>query len=194
MKVENKTKLKGFIAKTKSLLKEFAGMSDDGEEVNASSVELSDGEKLYFAEEALVVGIAVFSDEEMTTPAPDGEYTDAKEGIIVVTDGLVESITEVEAEAETDAQIIARLTTERDSALALASENETMALALGESLSELQAASSKFKTSFKPAARATDTNTPTAGASGKAKPKPTTGKLKDEVAAFKAARKEAKTK
>lgn len=194
MKVENKTKLKGLIAQTKTLLKAFAGVDDDANPV-ASSVELSDGEKLYFAEDTIAVGVAVFSDEAMTTPAPDGEYTDASEGVIVVTDNAVESITpKAEASAESDAEIIARLTTERDNALALAGENETLALALGESLQTLQAASNKFKTSFKPAARATDTNTSAASGKKKVVVEAKQGSLKEEMKAFKEARKEAAKK
>lgn len=191
MKVENKTKLKGLLLKAKSLLKEISGSSDI--EVNASSVELSDGESLYFAEEELAVGIAVFSDEEMTTPAPDGEYTDAEEGIIVVTDSLVESITPAASAEETDAEIIARLTSEVASANARADENETLALALGDSLEQLQAASSKFKSSFKPAARKETPNTPAAKPKGKQTPKAAEGSLKEQVAAFKAAKKAGKT-
>ena len=191
MKVENKTKLQGLIAKSKTLLKALAGIEDDNAEtVEASSVELSDGDQLYFAEDTLAVGVAVFADAEMTEVAEDGEYTAADESVITVVAGVVDAITEA-ASAETDAEIIARLTTERDNALALASENEVLALALGESLATLQAASSKFKSSFKPAARKEEPNK--AGViAGKKTPKATEGSLKDGVKALKAEREAAK--
>lgn len=56
----------------------------------------TDGGDLVYAEEGdLVAGTAVFTDETMTTPAPDGEYK-TEDKIIVVADGVVAEIKEIE--------------------------------------------------------------------------------------------------
>jgi hypothetical protein len=62
----------------------------------------ADAEKMvYFEGEELVAGTALFLDEEMTAPAPDGEHVLAGGLTIVVADGLVSEIKEaVEAKEE----------------------------------------------------------------------------------------------
>jgi hypothetical protein len=56
---------------------------------------------VYFEGEELVVGTALFLEEEMTTPAPDGEHVLAGGNIVVTVDGLVTEIKEVsEVEAK----------------------------------------------------------------------------------------------
>jgi len=66
------------------------GMKNEGETKNASA-ELSEGGSVYFDGD-LGVGTAVFTDETMETPAPEGEHSLADGRTIVVADGAVSEI------------------------------------------------------------------------------------------------------
>ena len=66
------------------------GMKNEGETKNASA-ELSEGGSVYFDGD-LAVGTAVFTDETMETPAPEGEHALADGRTIVVADGAVSEI------------------------------------------------------------------------------------------------------
>lgn len=200
MKIDKKTKLTGLVASSKALLNKLSAAltGEDEGAVEASSIELEGGDSLFCAEDELAVGVAVFSDAELTTPAPDNTYIASSGDTIVVAGGLVESITpKAEASAETDAQIIARLTSERDAAVALANDNEVLATGLGTQLETLQASATAFMTKYKPEARTTVTNTIKAkkvvGSNAQSRTE-TDASLKDEVAEFKAKRAEAAAK
>lgn len=102
MKAKMKTKKQSFIAKVKALLAD----------VKASSVELNDGTLLYFDSETIEVGTAVFLDEDLSNPAPDGEYTLADGTVITVVNGVVETITESALPASDVEEAIALLAEE----------------------------------------------------------------------------------
>ena len=89
---EVNSKLDAIASKLKNLFK-AQNLTEDGEpmKVKNSTATAKDGSVMYFTEEALVAGIAVFSDEAMTTPIPDGIY-EVEENEVYVTNGLVEKI------------------------------------------------------------------------------------------------------
>jgi ATP-dependent protease ClpP protease subunit len=89
---EVNSKLDAIASKLKNLFK-AQNLTEDGEpmKVKNSTATAKDGSVMYFTEEALVAGIAVFSDEAMTTPIPDGIY-EVEENEVYVTGGLVEKI------------------------------------------------------------------------------------------------------
>jgi len=70
------------------------------EEVVLAEAELADGTKIYSDAEAWEAGVNVFilNDEEEKIPVPTGEYELSDGRVVVVTDGLLDSITEAEAE------------------------------------------------------------------------------------------------
>lgn len=65
--------------------------NNDNPEIKNESVELSEGGSVYFDGE-LAEGVAVFIDETMETPAPDGEHSLADGRVLTVADGMVESV------------------------------------------------------------------------------------------------------
>ncbi len=71
------------------------GMKNEGETKNASA-ELSAGGSVYFDGD-LGVGTAVFTDETMETPAPEGEHSLADGGTIVVADAALSEINVVDS-------------------------------------------------------------------------------------------------
>lgn len=89
---EVNNKLDAIANKLKNLFK-AQNLTEEGEpmKVKNSTATAKDGSVMYFTEEALVAGIAVFSDEAMTTPIPDGIY-EVEENEVYVTNGLVEKI------------------------------------------------------------------------------------------------------
>lgn len=197
MKVEQKTKIKGATAKSSTLLgkfKAFIASGGKGSEVEivASSTKLDDESELFYAEDALAEGIAVFTDAEMTTPAPDGDYTDADGNTITVKDGLVETIVEAVVAEETPEEAVARLTSELTAANARADENEQLAVSASARLEELNTEVESFMASgYKPKARTITPNKPKAVVSKKKEEAEES--LKDKVAEFKAKQKEART-
>ena len=82
--------------------------------------ETKEGVKIYHSG-AAAVGVAVFSDEAMSTPLADGIYTTEK-NVIEVTEGSISSITDVQV--DNSAEKIANLQAEID---ALKAEKETIA-------------------------------------------------------------------
>jgi FtsZ-binding cell division protein ZapB len=86
--------------------------------VNAS-IETKEGTTLYHTGD-VAVGTAVFTDEAMATPAPDGIYT-TDANVIEIAAGLISVITDVQA--DDSAEAIAALQAEVD---ALKAEKETL--------------------------------------------------------------------
>lgn len=118
------TGIKGFLAKlTKKLFK------------NAMA-ETTDGVTVYFDADSVEVGTALFTDEEMTVPAPDGKHT-IGEKVYVVLDGVVTEVLEVEAASDVDAlnAKIAELEAALVAKDAIVNEKETL---LNETKVELQ--------------------------------------------------------
>jgi enamine deaminase RidA (YjgF/YER057c/UK114 family) len=76
-------------------------LNEDGTPIDPkknSSATASDGTIMYFSESALAVGIAVFSDEAMTIPMPDGTY-EVEMSEVTVVGGLVSQIETMDAKA-----------------------------------------------------------------------------------------------
>jgi hypothetical protein len=118
------TGIKGFLAKlTKKLFK------------NAMA-ETTDGVTVYFDADSVEVGTALFTDEEMTVPAPDGNHT-IGESTFVVLDGVVVEIIAVEETADVEAlnAKIAELEAALVAKDAIVNEKETL---LNETKVELQ--------------------------------------------------------
>jgi hypothetical protein len=120
------TGIKGFLAKlTKKLFK------------NAMA-ETTDGVTVYFDADAVEVGTALFTDEAMTVPAPDGNHT-IGEYTYVVLGGLVTEILEVEVEVAADVEALNAKIAELEAALVakdeIVNEKETL---LNETKVELQ--------------------------------------------------------
>lgn len=76
--------------------------NNETETLNAS-VELSEGGSVYFDGE-LAEGVAVFTDEVMETPAPDGEHLLADGRAITVSEGMVSAIAAASAEEPMDSE------------------------------------------------------------------------------------------
>lgn len=192
MKVEQKTKIKATTAKSSTLLGKLKALITGEETVNASSVTLEDDSELFFSGDSLAVGDAVFTDAEMTTPAPDADYKQKDGATIKVVGGLVDSITEAAAAAaETDAEIIARLTSELGAANARANENEQLAVQASASLEALTGEVDQILASgYKPKARVNNNVTLTGKkvVAKKEGDEAEKGELKDAVAEFKAKR------
>lgn len=76
-------------------------LNEDGTPIDPkknSSATASDGTIMYFSESALAVGIAVFSDEAMTIPMPDGTY-EVEMSEVTVVGGLISEMESMEAKA-----------------------------------------------------------------------------------------------
>lgn len=91
----------------------------------AASRTLDDGTVIYFEGEILAVDTAVFIDEALETPAPNGEHQLGDE-ILVVENGIVIEIKPVVEEAAEDVE-------------ALKAENETLRALLAEAQTEIKA-------------------------------------------------------
>lgn len=81
--------------KINDTLSKFKNTIED--EILNASVELSEGGSVYFDGE-LAEGVAVFVDESMETPAPDGDHLLADGRVITVADGMVSAIAAASAE------------------------------------------------------------------------------------------------
>ena len=88
--------------------------------------ETKEGAKIYHSGSA-AVGVAVFSDEAMSTPLSDGIYTTEK-NVIEVTGGLISSITDVQVDNELDALKDENINLANELAV-LKAEKETLAAA-----------------------------------------------------------------
>lgn len=94
---------------------------------------LEDGTTVYFEGDTLEIGKQVWLDEEMSTPAPDGEHTLNDGTLIMVADGVVIDIkpvveTEEEREIEIEKEEMAAVEVEivDEAKAALISENEAL--------------------------------------------------------------------
>jgi ATP-dependent protease ClpP protease subunit len=72
--------------------------TEDSDKLNMSA-ELSEGGSIYFDGE-LAEGVAVFTDEAMETPAPDGDHLLADGRVVTVAEGMVSVIAAASAEDE----------------------------------------------------------------------------------------------
>lgn len=88
--------------------------------------ETKEGVKIYHSG-AAAVGVAVFSDEAMSTPLADGIYTTEK-NVIEVTGGLISSITDVQVDNELEALKDENINLANELAV-LKAEKETLAAA-----------------------------------------------------------------
>jgi FtsZ-binding cell division protein ZapB len=82
------------------------GIKASDDEPKAGSIRLADGETIiYFDGDALETGKAVFTDEAMTTPAPEGEHA-LEDGRLMIVDsaGIVVELREIEASADEQLQ------------------------------------------------------------------------------------------
>lgn len=115
-----------------------------------AAIKTADGSTtLYNEGTMLVVGDAVFTDEAMTTPAPDGEYTLETDLIAVVAGGVVTALNPVQsnetdplkAEIETLKAQLAEKETALNEAQAKAQEADTK-------VAEVEAEFTNFKKEF----------------------------------------------
>ena len=76
--------------------------AQDVEAVELASLELEDGTVFNSEDEAVIVGsqVTVENADGESIPVPSGDYTAANGSVYVIKDGIVESITEAEAEVE----------------------------------------------------------------------------------------------
>lgn len=95
------------------------------------SVTAADGTVMYFDGDTLVEGTAVFANEEMTEPTPDGTY-EYDGNTITVTGGVVESIVVIE---EDESEEVVSLRAEND---ALKAEIESLKTSNEANLAELK--------------------------------------------------------
>lgn len=154
MNAKKKEKSTGIIASIESLIKKFKNSSEEEAVVENASVTTDDGTEVYFAEDALAEGIAVFSDADLTIALADGDYNYNDGDTFTVVDGKVSAITP-KTENETEAETIARLTNELAAANKRADDNEALVDNLTASLEEAEGVLNKVSTSWKPTARTT---------------------------------------
>ena len=113
-RINNNMDIKGFKAELTGikdmLAKAFKsmGFKEDGTKaVEAATTTLEGGTTIYYVEDTLANGIVVYSDEAMTTFAPEGSHTTAEGATFSVNaEGVVSDLTEATA-AETDAEKLA---------------------------------------------------------------------------------------
>jgi ATP-dependent Clp endopeptidase proteolytic subunit ClpP len=138
MNTEIKNELQGinkFLAKIKSKLFKNA------------MAETSEGVSVYYDGETLDVGVKLYTDEDMITPAPDGKHT-VGEKVYVVADGVVTEVLDVEAEANKEKELeatkakVAELEAALSAKDAIINEKETV---LNETKTEITALASKIK-------------------------------------------------
>lgn len=96
---EFNTNVKAFLNKVGGSETENSETENNETETQNAMVELSEGGAVYFDGE-LVEGIAVFVDEAMETPAPDGEHLLADGRTITVAEGLVSAIAAASSEED----------------------------------------------------------------------------------------------
>lgn len=128
-------------------------------------VTTSENKNLYFAEDALAVGILVFENEAMTSPAPDAEYTvDAQ--VVAIVGGKVESLEPspepVDSKAALDAAKAENvmLKQQLDAAKAEAKAANDEKSAIQNSMTALNASFDTFKTEVLSGIENLDTETP----------------------------------
>jgi len=125
------------------------------ESVNAS-VQLEDESYIYFEGE-LAVGTKVFTDEEMTIAAEDGDHTLMDGRTITVAEGAVSNIQDVVEDAVTDEALIAENNSLKEQ-LATANKNiETLTNSVNAS-NEMLTKLKNVKSTFEPAPREQEIN------------------------------------
>ena len=92
--MENK-EAKNALAEVKAFIKDIFKAN---KLIKNASVTLEDGTTKIYYDGELAVDTAVFSDEAMTTPAPDGDHKTDNGDIITVANGKVTAITQVQAD------------------------------------------------------------------------------------------------
>lgn len=150
-KMDNTKEIKSGLDKISASLKNLfkaQNLNEDGSPINEvknTTATANDGTVMYFTESVLVAGIAVFTDEAMTTPVPDGIYPVEQTEVYVV-GGLVEKIETMEEEAK---KKMAALETENTSLKAeienLKSANSTIEAANLATVNELKEISNEFQ-------------------------------------------------
>lgn len=88
-----------------------------GGEVKCAAVKTDKAVLVHDAEDSLEVGIDVFVEDEEgnRTPAPDGEYVTEERTKIVVADGKVKEITEIEKDGEAETETETEVNAEEES-------------------------------------------------------------------------------
>jgi ATP-dependent protease ClpP protease subunit/uncharacterized coiled-coil protein SlyX len=97
--IEEMSILKDTLNSINETLKGFKNQVEGTPEVQNASSELSEGGSVYYDGE-LAEGVAVFVDESMETPAPDGDHLLADGRMITVSEGMVSAIAAASAEEE----------------------------------------------------------------------------------------------
>lgn len=82
------------LTEVSNFFKNFGKPKNEVTEVVNASAELEDGKMVYF-EGDLAIGTAIFMDEALTEPAPEGDHTLMDGRTITVTDGKVSAIADV---------------------------------------------------------------------------------------------------
>lgn len=142
---EIKSQLDKIAGSLKNLFK-VNNLNENGEPiaVQNSTAMAADGTMMYFTEDALAVGVAVFSDEAMSTPIADGTYTVEGQDVSVVA-GLVAQIETIE-DAKTK---MANLETENSTLKAelenLKAENATVKASNETIVNELKTFKNEFE-------------------------------------------------
>jgi ATP-dependent protease ClpP protease subunit/uncharacterized protein YoxC len=95
--IEEMSILKDTLNSINETLKGFKNQVEGTPEVQNASSELSEGGSVYYDGE-LAEGVAVFVDETMETPAPDGDHLLADGRVITVSEGMVSAIAPASAE------------------------------------------------------------------------------------------------
>ncbi len=149
--MDNTKEIKSGLDKISASLKNLfkaQNLNEDGSPINEvknTTATANDGTVMYFTESVLVAGIAVFTDEAMTTPVPDGIYPVEQTEVYVV-GGLVEKIESMEEEAK---KKMAALETENTSLKAeienLKSANSTIEAANLATVNQLKEISTEFQ-------------------------------------------------
>lgn len=95
--IEEMSILKDTLNSINETLKSFKNQVEGTPEVQNASAELSEGGSVYFDGD-LAEGVAVFVDESMETPAPDGDHLLADGRTLTVLEGMVSAIAAASAE------------------------------------------------------------------------------------------------
>jgi len=146
-----KTRFNQLIAGLKNLVKDFTG---NGEPKAANKALAADGGDLYFDGD-LADGVAVFTDEAMTMPAPDGDYEFEDGTTITIADGLATGVVQPSDTTTTndDPSGKAILASLRKKLAVLQAEKQELEYALAQSEQVMNSASKALqlaKSSYRP--------------------------------------------
>ncbi|WP_129714665.1 head maturation protease, ClpP-related [Pedobacter sp. SYP-B3415] len=107
--------------------------------VQAAESTLSDGTKIYYDGD-LAEGTAVFTDEELSIAAADGDYTLEDGRVVTVADGAVTAIVDADDDEEPTVDAMqARITALEEENASLRAENEQSIVAINAATKRLQA-------------------------------------------------------